>query len=75
MYRLPTWNSRLARSILSSLAGVDRAGQSVLGVVGDREGVVEILRLDDGQHRAEDLFLREAWPSGAMSAITVGWMK
>ena len=60
MYRLPTWNSRLARSILSSRAGVDRAGQAVLGVVGDRQRVVEVLRLDHGQHRSEDLFLREA---------------
>src|ERR1017187_6806891 len=40
--------------------GVEGAGESVLGVVGDRQGVVETLRLDDGQHRAADLSLREA---------------
>ena len=49
----------MARSILSSRAGVDRAGQAELGVVGDLQRVVEIARLDHGQHRAEDFFLRE----------------
>ena len=42
MYRLPTWNSRMARSILSRGLGVDRAGQAVLGVVGDLQRVVEV---------------------------------
>ena len=41
-------------------AGVDGAGEAVLGVVGDGEGVVEAVGLDDGEDGAEDLFLREA---------------
>ena len=40
-------------------AGVDRAGQAEFGVVGNLEGVVEVLRLDDGQHGAENFFLLE----------------
>ncbi len=37
-----------------------RSGEAVLGVVGDGEGVVEVLRLDDGEDGAEDLFERDA---------------
>jgi len=51
----------LAHGAIQFLArtGVDGAGQTELGIVGDFEGVIEIARLDDDQHRAEDLFLLE----------------
>src|SRR5215469_500694 len=37
---------------------ISRTRESELGVVGDFDTVLEVARLDDGEHRAEDLFLR-----------------
>jgi hypothetical protein len=38
-------------------AGIRRAGQAELGVVGDAQALVEVTALDHGQHRPEDLLL------------------
>ena len=40
--------------------GIDRAGEAVLGGVGDLERVVEVLGADDGGDGAEDFLLRDA---------------
>ena len=58
-YRLPTWKSSPARASRPSSAREQAAGQAILGVVGDRHGLLEIVGLDEGQHRAEDLLLRQ----------------
>src|SRR4051794_21823176 len=42
--------------------GPDRAGEGVVGVVGDAHGVSLVVVRDDGQHRAEDLLLRDPHP-------------
>src|SRR5271156_4750468 len=44
--------------------GVEGAGEAVLGVVGDLESFVEAGGLDDREHGAEDLLLREAGGGG-----------
>src|SRR5262249_6145241 len=50
----------IARALqLFARTGVNGAGQPELGVVGDVERVIEIARLDYGQHRPEDLFLSQ----------------
>src|SRR5580658_3172887 len=51
----------LAHGAIEFLArtGIDGAGQSELGVVGDFKGLIEVARLDHHQHRAENLFLLE----------------
>jgi hypothetical protein len=41
------------------IARVNRAGETVLGVVGNAQALFEAGDLDERQHRAEDLFLRE----------------
>src|SRR5437016_12004486 len=38
--------------------GINRSGQSILGVVRNRQRFLEVLCLDHRQHRAEYLFLR-----------------
>src|SRR5262249_6546316 len=43
-----------------AIAGIEGAGQTVVGVVGDRERVVNVFGFDDGDHRSEDLFLGDA---------------
>ena len=51
-----------------------RSGEAVFRVVGDAESVVEILGLDERQHRTEI----SSWAiraSGETSAKMVGWMK
>jgi hypothetical protein len=40
--------------------GEDRAGQPVLRIVGQFQGVLEVVGLGDGQHRAENLLLEDA---------------
>src|SRR6185437_4160319 len=40
--------------------GVDGAGEAEFSVVGNMQGMVEIVRFDDGQHRPENLFLLDA---------------
>ena len=47
-----------------ALIRIECAGEAVLGVVGDGEGVVEAGGFDHGQHGAEDLFLRNAGGGG-----------
>src|SRR5438445_11977291 len=44
-------------SDLLARAGIDRAGESKLGVIGDLEAVFEISRFDHRQHWTEDFFL------------------
>src|SRR5262249_12444772 len=41
------------------VSALDRAGQAVLGVVGDPYRVVLVVVRDDGEYRAEHLFLRD----------------
>ena len=43
--------------MFSGLREIDAAGQGVGGAVGDGERFVEVLRLQDGEHGAEDFFL------------------
>src|SRR5215831_11393730 len=40
--------------------GVKRAGQPILGVIGDMQGIVEVFGFDYCQHGSEDLFLGDA---------------
>ncbi len=40
--------------------GVDRRRESVLNIVGDADGVLETFAGNDGNHRAENLLLRDA---------------
>ena len=49
---------------LGAGGGVERAGEAVLGVVGDGEGIVEAGGLDDGEDGAEDFFERDAGGGG-----------
>jgi hypothetical protein len=46
--------------IFRLIVGVDRAGQPVLGVVGQFQRMIEVRALRHRQHRAEDLFLENA---------------
>ena len=51
----------LARALQAlTAAGEDGAGQAVLRVVDDIQPILERLRLDAGQHGAENFFLRQA---------------
>ena len=42
---------------LLARAGINRAGEAELSIIGDFEPVLEVPRLDDRQHRAENLLL------------------
>src|SRR6185437_12687468 len=44
----------------AAVRGVDRAGETVLGVVRDVERFFVIFYTNDGEHRAKDFFLRDA---------------
>ena len=54
---------------------VDRRGQAVLHVVGDRDRLVEAIGTDHRHDRAENLFLRDRASSAATSAKIVGSWK
>ena len=45
---------------LSGGVGVKGSGQTVLGVIGNRERIIEVPRFDYGKYRAKDLFLGNA---------------
>ena len=61
------------------VAGVDARSQAVLDVVGQREGLLEVARALDGEHRSEDLVARQPGPGldlvehgrGAEEAVSV----
>jgi hypothetical protein len=73
IYRFPTKNSSRALDFLP-IVGIHRAGQPVLGIVGQLQRMVEIASLGHRQHRSENLFLKmRAFES--TSAITVGCTK
>ena len=67
MYRLPTKNWSAACRAFSLVLRVHRARQPVFAVVGEFERMLEVARLGDREHRAEDLFLEDA-----RAAIDVG---
>src|SRR5258708_6713102 len=48
------------RQRLLGAGGPDPARQAVLGVVGDPDGVINVVVGNDGEYRPEDLLLRDA---------------
>ena len=56
------------------ILGIDGAGQAEFGVVGHVQGFVKIFRFGDGEHGAENFFLKMR-ALGLTSAMTVGSMK
>jgi len=57
----------------TAVRGVDRAGETVLRVIRDVESFFIVLDANDGEHGAEDLFLRDA-RCGCDVCNEVGWM-
>src|SRR5262245_57227499 len=43
-----------------AVSRIESAGQPIDRVIGYRQGLVEILRFDAGEHRTEDLLLRDS---------------